>query len=88
MNEAEGTIKLFGTRGSATAYAIRDFLHRSDIPFEYIELKDEEPSRKEAKVDGLSDPRLPVCIFPHGTRMEHPTLRQITEKLGMGRQKA
>ena len=32
---------------------------------------------------GLSnDPRLPVCIFPDGTRMERPSVRQITEKLG------
>ena len=26
--------------------------------------------------------RLPICIFPDGTRMERPTVRQVTEKLG------
>ena len=30
----------------------------------------------------FSDPRLPVCIFADGTRIECPSLRQITEKLG------
>src|SRR4029078_7957118 len=32
--------------------------------------------------DNLGDPRLPICRFPDGTRLEHPTVRQITEKLG------
>ncbi|MDB5361164.1 MAG: Thioredoxin reductase [Rhodospirillales bacterium] len=26
--------------------------------------------------------RLPICLFPDGTRLQHPTVRQITEKLG------
>ena len=38
MGEQSGTatntlVKILGTPGSATAYAIRDFLHRSDVPF-------------------------------------------------------
>jgi thioredoxin reductase (NADPH) len=33
-------------------------------------------------VDGLNDSRLPICSFPDGTRLECPTIRQITEKLG------
>ena len=37
---------------------------------------------KLAKVENLQDVRLPVCIFPDGTRQECPTIRQITEKLG------
>ena len=28
------------------------------------------------------DARLPVCVFPDGTRMESPTIREITERLG------
>jgi thioredoxin reductase (NADPH) len=75
-------IALFGTRGSAAAYAIRDFLYRSDIPFRWVELRSDEEAQKKARVDGLDDPRLPVCLFPDGSRMEHPTVRQVTEKLG------
>ena len=36
----------------------------------------------QAGVQHLRDSRLPVCVFPDGTRMECPTIRQITEKLG------
>src|SRR6195256_62010 len=79
---AVAAITLLGRRGSPTAYAIRDFLHRSDVPFRWVELSSDEEARAQAQVSGLADPRLPVCLFPDGTRFEHPTVRQITEKLG------
>src|SRR5262249_34766449 len=33
-------------------------------------------------VENLADTRLPICIFAEGTRLECPTVRQITEQLG------
>ena len=75
-------VRLYGKRKSPQAYAIRDFLHRSDIPFEWIELRDNEQARDELGVENVDDARLPICIFPDGTRMEQPTVRQVTEKLG------
>jgi thioredoxin reductase (NADPH) len=74
-------VTIFGRTGSPQAHAIRDFLHRSDIPFEWIEVQSREQARA-AGVDSPTDPRLPVCVFPDGTRFESPTIRQITEKLG------
>jgi thioredoxin reductase (NADPH) len=75
-------VKLFGRARSPEAYTIRDFLHRSDIPFEWVELRSDQQAREDAGVEGLNDHRLPVCIFPDGTRLECPTVRQITERLG------
>jgi thioredoxin reductase (NADPH) len=69
MNElGQPTIKVYGTRGSAACYSIRDFLHRSDVPFQWIDLASDEQARAEAQVSGLGDKRLPVCEFPDGTR--------------------
>jgi thioredoxin reductase (NADPH) len=67
--------------GCSAAYSIRDFLHRSDVPFEWIVLKDDQEAR-EIGVDGLGDVRLPLILFSDGARLERPTIRQITEKLG------
>jgi len=75
-------LRLYGKRGSPQAYAIRDFLQRSDVPFEWVELANHEQARAELGLDSVDDSRLPVCIFPDGTRMERPTMRQVTEKLG------
>src|ERR1700676_3949903 len=74
-------VKILGKPGSAIAYAIRDFLHRSDVPYEWIELQNNEQARA-AGVPNMQEPKLPVCTFPDGTRLECPTIRQITEKLG------
>ncbi|SMP81654.1 FAD-dependent oxidoreductase [Noviherbaspirillum suwonense] len=75
-------VKVCGRRGASEGYAIRDFLYRCDIPFEWIELDSDEAARSVAKVQSLQDSRLPVCFFPDGSRLECPTIRQIIEKLG------
>jgi thioredoxin reductase (NADPH) len=75
-------VKIYGRMRSAEGYAIRDFLHRCDIPFEWVELNSDEEAVKLAHVQHLRDSRLPVCAFHDGTRLECPTIRQITEKLG------
>ena len=54
---SEPSIQVYGTRGSAQAFAVRDFLTRSDVPFEWIELKTDEQARSLAHVDGLHDGR-------------------------------
>src|SRR5260370_23317810 len=80
--EQPSKVKIFGKTGSAVGYMIRDFLQRSDVPFEWIELASDEDARTKAGVESLRDARLPVCVFSDGTRIECPTIQQITEKLG------
>jgi thioredoxin reductase (NADPH) len=80
--EQAAPVRIFGKRGCPAAYAIRDFLQRSDVPFEWIEFKDDAQAQKELGVQNVDDARLPICTFADGTRLEHPTMRQITEKLG------
>jgi thioredoxin reductase (NADPH) len=81
-SESKPLVRVIGPPGSALAHAIRDFLHRSDVPFEWVQVDSDEEARREAGVSGVRDSRLPVCIFSDGTRLECPTVRQITEKLG------
>ncbi|HEX9371232.1 MAG TPA: FAD-dependent oxidoreductase, partial [Roseiflexaceae bacterium] len=75
-------VTIFGPPGSALSYAIRDFLYRSDVPFAWVQLLSDAQARAEAGVEHLADTRLPICVFADGTRLECPTVRQITEKLG------
>src|SRR5258705_5204831 len=75
-------VTIIGRAGSARAHAIRDFLYRSDVPFAWLEVHSDADARDKAQVAGARDPRLPVCVFPDGTRLEAPRARDITEKLG------
>jgi len=74
-------VRVYGRNECGRAYAIRDLLHRADVPFEWTEVTSDEICR-ELGVTGPRDQRLPLCIFPDGTRIERPTNRQIVEKLG------
>jgi thioredoxin reductase (NADPH) len=85
MQQAGATLPLvtiFGPPGSALSYAIRDFLYRSDVPFEWVPLMTDAQARSDASVEHLADTRLPICVFADGTRLERPTVRRITEQLG------
>ncbi len=62
MNDTESKVQLFGTRGSAEAHAIRDFFHRCDVRFQWVELRDDRQAQSEAHVSGLTDKRLTVHI--------------------------
>src|SRR6202041_3889749 len=75
-------LTVFGAPGCAPSYSIRDFLHRSDIPFNWTELRNDQEANEKVGVSGLHDDKLPVVFFPDGTRFDRPTIRQITEKLG------
>lgn len=91
MNESSGKqpqplVTVIGNPGSAPAYTIRDFLHRCDVSFEWVAPANDEQARTLAGVEHLQDLNLPVCLFPDGTRLRCPTIRQLTEKLGWLRQ--
>jgi thioredoxin reductase (NADPH) len=88
MSENGHMIKLYGRRGCSIAFTIRDFLQRSDVPFEWIELTSDQQAHAEINATSIVDDRLPIAVFEDGTRMERPTLRQIIEKLGWFRNPA
>jgi thioredoxin reductase (NADPH) len=81
-HELPPPVKILGVTGCSLGYMLRDFLHRSDVPFEWIELTSEENARELAGVTGLADTRLPMLVFPDGTKLDHPTIRQVSEKFG------
>src|SRR6476469_9695416 len=75
-------VRLYGKRESPQAYALRDYLQRSDIPFEWVELRDNKQARAELGLDSVDYARLPICIFPDGTRIFLSNDTETTEKLG------
>jgi hypothetical protein len=73
-------VRILGRSSSPLGYMIRYFQHRSDVPFEWVELDNDERAPAEAGVSNVRDSRLPVCVFRDGSRLERPTIRQIVEE--------
>src|ERR1700674_3948774 len=51
IEQSSARVKLFGARNSPPAYSIRDFLQRSIVAFEWIELQNDEEARSLGHVD-------------------------------------
>jgi len=71
-------VRLFASDSSVGAYAIRDYLTRSVVDFDWVRPEGAEFS---AVLDGVKDD-LPVVQFPDGDRLIAPNLEQIADKLG------
>lgn len=77
-------LRVIGSRFSAEAHQIRDFLVRNCIPFEWLDVdRDIEEARRILNVSELDSSRLPVVVFPDGTRQTRPTNAEIAQKIGL-----
>ena len=75
-------VRLLGHRDDAGAWQIRDFLKRSVVEFQWIELSTEEDCRHELGLSDLENVNLPVVELPDGTRLFGATLREVADRLG------
>jgi len=75
-------VRLLGHRDDAGAWEMRDFLKRSVVEFQWIELSTEEDYRRELGLSDLKNVNLPVIELPDGTRLFGPTLRDVADRLG------
>ena len=75
-------VRLLGHRDDAGAWAIRDFLKRSVVEFQWVELSTEEDCRRELGLSDLKNVNLPVVELPDGARLFGPMLRDVADRLG------
>jgi len=75
-------VRLLGHRDDVGAWEIRDFLKRSVVEFQWIELSTEEDCRRELGLSHLENVNLPVVELPDGMRLFGPTLWDVADRLG------
>jgi thioredoxin reductase (NADPH) len=75
-------VRLIGLTQSSDAYKLRDFLQRSVVAFDWVELKDDTDCQRELCLSSLKNAKLPIVEFPDGTRLEAPTVKELAERLG------
>jgi thioredoxin reductase (NADPH) len=75
-------MRLYGQVNSPEAYALRDFLNRSVVEFDWVELTCDADCHNELGLPSLENVRLPVVELPTGERMFAPTVHEVAERLG------
>ena len=79
-------IRVVGMRWSPTDHAVREFLSRNRIPYQWLNPEQHPEAIELLKGKGLDDTRLPVVIFGDGTALVQPSSNDLATKLGMPRQ--
>jgi thioredoxin reductase (NADPH) len=76
-------VRVAGTLWSPTTHAVKDFLARSQIPYQWLDIEKNEGARAlvEASSSGLT--RLPVVFLPDGTTLYCPDLHELAERIGL-----
>ncbi len=79
-------IRVLGTRWSPRSYELRDFLARSHVPYQWIDVEGaaNDPETKillDALGPDASD--LPVVLFSDGTKLLNSVPAQVAQKVGL-----
>jgi thioredoxin reductase (NADPH) len=76
-------IRVAGARWSPQSYAVKDFLSRNQVPYQWIDIEQDPPTRELVRSLAGDLNRLPVVLYPDGSHLVAPTHRDLAEKLGM-----
>jgi thioredoxin reductase (NADPH) len=76
-------IRVVGYRWSPKAHAIRDFLTRNEVGYEWIDAE-EGPKAQEVLASATGTVRrLPVVLLPDGSVLEDPPIAALAEQIGL-----
>lgn len=73
-------LKLYGRPDSSEIYPIRDFLNRSVVDFEWIDMTSDNSGQR--KIAALNPEPHPMIEFPDGKVIVNPSLEEIANILG------
>ncbi len=76
-------IRIVGLRWSATDHAIRDFLTRNRIPYQWLNPELTPDALALLQQKGIDDSKLPVVLFGDGTALVQPTTMELAAKVGL-----
>jgi thioredoxin reductase (NADPH) len=76
-------IRVIGTLWSANSHNVKEFLARSQIPYQWLDIERDEEARALVESTSGERPRLPTLFFPDGDILIDPDLRTLADKVGM-----
>ncbi len=76
-------IRVVGVRWSSADHAVRDFLSRNRIPYQWLNPEVHPEALALLKEKGIDDTKLPVILFGDGTALVQPGSTEIAAKVGL-----
>jgi thioredoxin reductase (NADPH) len=74
-------LTLLGHQWSAETQELKEFLARNQVPYRHLQGEDAAAIRRAAELS--DDARMPAAIFPDGTVLSRPELRDLAAKCGL-----
>ena len=76
-------IRVVGVRWSPMDHAVRDFLSRNRIPYQWLNPETHPEALELLKEKGIDDTKLPVVLFGDNTALVQPTTSELAGKVGL-----
>jgi len=76
-------IRVAGAMWSPQSYAVREFLSRNQVPYQWIDVEHDAPMRELALALSGDPAKLPVVFLPDGTHLVSPTNLELADKAGL-----
>jgi len=78
-----GGIRVVGTLWSAKSHYVKDFLSRSQVPYQWLDLEKDEDAKELLELESSQERRFPTLFFPDGSILVDPDLSTLANKVGM-----
>ena len=79
-------IRVLGTRWSPRCYELRDFLARSHVPYQWIDVEysaNDPETKRLLEALGPDAAELPVVLFPDGAKLLNGAPPEVAQKVGL-----
>ncbi len=79
-------IRVLGTRWSPQCYELRDFLARSHVPYQWIDVEgsaNDPETKRLMEALGPDASELPVVLFPDGAKLLNGAPADVAQKVGL-----
>jgi thioredoxin reductase (NADPH) len=75
-------IRVLGQHWSSSSHLIKEFLGRNGVPYQWIDLENDEGQRL-LQASQIATPTLPLVMFPDGELFQNPSPVQIADRIGL-----
>jgi len=76
-------IRIAGARWLRQCYVLKEFLSGNRIPYQWIDIDQDDATRALVENACAGNVRLPVVFFPDGSHIVDPTNKQVAAKAGL-----